>query len=84
MGDMERLPISNLQDESVLDRLFSQIQALARATRIRANLPGPAESPSREEIELRAYEIFQERGSLHGHDAEDWLEAERQLLLEKS
>jgi hypothetical protein len=33
----------------------------------------------RERIARRAYERFQERGGEHGHDQEDWYEAEREL-----
>jgi len=33
-------------------------------------------------ISRRAYEIYQLRGELHGHDAEDWLEAERQVIAD--
>ena len=36
-------------------------------------------SISRAEIESRAYEIFLERGSAHGHDLDDWLHAEQEL-----
>ena len=36
--------------------------------------------PTREEIELRAYQIFVERGMAHGYDVADWLLAERELL----
>jgi len=36
-------------------------------------------SPSRAEIERRAYEIFLERGSAHGQDLDDWLQAEYEL-----
>ena len=39
----------------------------------------PAESPSREEIRQRAYEIHIERGGGHGQDTDDWLQAEREL-----
>jgi hypothetical protein len=28
----------------------------------------------------RAYELYVQRGQEHGHDFEDWLEAERQIL----
>ena len=35
--------------------------------------------PTQEEIELRAYQIYFERGGAHGHDVDDWLEAEREL-----
>ena len=31
------------------------------------------------EIECRAYQIFLERGSVHGHDVDDWLQAEHEL-----
>ena len=31
-------------------------------------------------IRLRAYEIFEQRGCEHGHDLEDWLKAEEELL----
>jgi len=36
--------------------------------------------PSREAIKLYAYELYIERGCLDGHDVEDWLRAERDLL----
>ena len=36
--------------------------------------------PTREEIELRAHQIYVERGGAHGQDLEDWLQAERELL----
>ena len=41
----------------------------------------PSEKTSSEENEIRAraYELFQERGGEHGHDAEDWLRAEREI-----
>ncbi|MGB2889990.1 MAG: DUF2934 domain-containing protein [Candidatus Acidiferrales bacterium] len=43
--------------------------------------PQTAEAhPTREEIELRAHEIYVERGGAHGQDVEDWLQAERELL----
>jgi len=32
-----------------------------------------------DQIALRAYEIYLERGGNHGQDLEDWLEAERQM-----
>jgi len=36
--------------------------------------------PTREEIEVRAYEIYIERGGAQGQDVDDWLQAERELL----
>jgi len=35
--------------------------------------------PSEEEIRLRAYQRYLERGGNHGMDFDDWLEAERDL-----
>ena len=37
-------------------------------------------SPTPEEIELRAYQIYIERRCADGHDADDWLKAEHELL----
>jgi Protein of unknown function (DUF2934) len=36
--------------------------------------------PTQEEIALRAYQIYLERGATPGYELEDWTEAERQLL----
>jgi hypothetical protein len=35
--------------------------------------------PTHEEISLRAYQLWKERGAEHGNDQELWFEAERQL-----
>lgn len=35
-----------------------------------------------ERISRRAYELYLLRGAAHGHDTEDWLEAERQVKAE--
>ena len=36
---------------------------------------------SESEIAARAYEIFLNRGASHGHDLDDWLQAERELTF---
>jgi Protein of unknown function (DUF2934) len=36
--------------------------------------------PTHEEIALRAYQIYAERGGAHGQDVDDWLQAERELV----
>ena len=36
-------------------------------------------SPSFEQIQRRAYELFEARGGNHGHDWADWFSAEREL-----
>jgi hypothetical protein len=35
-------------------------------------------------IAQRAYELFVERGGAHGHDVEDWLTAESELLRKRA
>ena len=70
------LTVPNLENEQMWEWFFSQIQASQhRLTRTSGR-------PNREEIELRAYQIFLGRGGLHGRDLDDWLEAERELLAE--
>jgi hypothetical protein len=36
--------------------------------------------PTQEEVALRAYHIYLERGAVPGYELEDWMEAERQLV----
>jgi len=35
--------------------------------------------PTHDEIAQRSYELFLARGGVHGHDVEDWLQAEADL-----
>jgi hypothetical protein len=53
-----------------------------------AALPPPAPVtvtvPTTEEIAVYAYGLFEARGCEHGHDVEDWLEAEHVLLTERA
>jgi Protein of unknown function (DUF2934) len=37
-------------------------------------------SITKDDVAQRAYELFLARGRVDGHDVEDWLEAERQLV----
>jgi hypothetical protein len=43
-----------------------------------------ATKPTREEIALRAYQIYLERGGAPGNALEDWTRAERELLEKSS
>jgi len=36
--------------------------------------------PTEEQVRARAYQIYKERGGQHGHDADDWLQAEYELM----
>lgn len=40
----------------------------------------PAEREVQEAVSLRAYEIYQSRGGEYGHDLDDWLQAENEVL----
>jgi len=37
------------------------------------------QSAREQEIRIRAYEIYLQRGAQHGYELEDWLQAERDL-----
>ena len=44
--------------------------------------PGSLEL-TEEIIRMRAYELFEQRGYQHGHDLEDWLQAEAEVTGKK-
>lgn len=46
--------------------------------------PRREESPAREEIARRAYEIYLARGRAEGWDVEDWLRAEAEVFARKA
>jgi hypothetical protein len=48
------------------------------AKRIPTQVPVKTE-PTNDEIARRAYELFEQRGRVDGHDREDWFQAEREL-----
>ena len=54
----------------------SQITSVAEGEAVNTSA---ADSPPLEEIRIRAYEIYIERGGQPGHDLDDWLQAEREL-----
>ena len=39
-----------------------------------------ADAPMEEQIRIRAYEIWLQRGGGHGWDIDDWLQAEEEIL----
>lgn len=41
---------------------------------------GTGGRPSDEEISQRAYELYLQRGSVPGHETDDWLQAEAELI----
>ena len=44
--------------------------------------PGSLEL-TEEIIQMRAYELFEQRGYQHGYDLEDWLQAEAEVIGKK-
>lgn len=50
------------------------------------NKPVATAEPARieEEIRKRAYELFEARGRVEGHELEDWLRAEAEIVGRKS
>ncbi len=47
-------------------------------------MSGVQQKATREEIEKRAYQLFEERGCRDGHALEDWIDAERELAKPES
>jgi hypothetical protein len=41
-----------------------------------------AELELHEKVRLRAYELYEKKGKQHGHDLDDWLKAEAELISE--
>ena len=39
--------------------------------------------PTAEEIRVRAYELWEERGQAPGHEVEDWVQAEQELRQQR-
>jgi hypothetical protein len=69
--------------------IVSKVQKQPKLNKIAASQASPARSAtlpqvsvSRDQIRERAFQIFEKRGSEHGHDVQDWLHAERQILAQ--
>jgi hypothetical protein len=45
----------------------------------KSNRAGSGAPPGQDEIARRAYELFLQRGSVPGHETDDWLQAEAEL-----
>jgi DUF2934 family protein len=43
----------------------------------------PEHGPTHEEIAQRAYTLFEKSGRVTGHDMENWLQAEAQLMADR-
>lgn len=49
----------------------------------RAKKPSREELPLEEQIRRRAYELYIDRGNESGSEADDWLQAEEEILREQ-
>jgi|SRR5687767_3833553 len=49
------------------------------ASGVPSALDGLAIKLTHEEIARRAYQLYEDRGGEHGHDLQDWFQAEREL-----
>ena len=76
----------NTQKPKVAPRRKVSASKTTSPKKKRVNAPTEAESQHRyfedlgSRLAKRAYELYVQRGQEHGHDIEDWLEAERQIL----
>ncbi len=65
------------RSESIAAAQAQRAESMAAAQAQRSE--SMAAEPSEEDIRLRAYHRFLERGAVHGRHFDDWLEAEREL-----
>jgi hypothetical protein len=68
------------KDREPLNHVVATVATLPAATdEVPKWIETLAVEPSREDIARRAYHLYEERGARHGHDQDDWLQAEREL-----
>ena len=61
-----------------------QVQTSRPPTTVRTAQQGIGDAPSVEDVARRAYFLYQSEGSVHGHDVRHWLEAQTQLIEERT
>ncbi len=54
--------------------------ATSRVPRTTTQFPSALAQSVEEKIRVRAYELFEKRGFQHGHDLDDWLQAEADVI----
>lgn len=81
--------VDNYTSSYARDAAFEQLLRLAASysspngtARQRASDAALRRSPLTEDIEVRAYHIYLNRGATNGRDVDDWLQAERQVMEE--
>jgi hypothetical protein len=73
-------PRRRRKDHDTLNPVVGTLATVPIATGEIPNLVETVEAtPTHDEIARRAYQLYEARGSAHGRDLEDWLEAEYEL-----
>jgi Protein of unknown function (DUF2934) len=70
---------SSQMEEAVMKR---QTKIKSDTTKSSLNEATAGDSAIRERIALKAYDLYEKRGRVHGLHTEDWLEAEQLVLAE--
>ena len=60
--------------------MSKQPEILASSNVTRSGSYDGMSEKTQQEIRERAYELFEERGGKHGHDLEDWAQAEAEVM----
>lgn len=83
-GESDSHSSSSLISEAAFERLLRVAASYGSQQSLSSLAAGDARAKARHpiaaDIELRAYQLFLQRGAAHGHDVDDWLTAERQVL----
>ena len=72
----------NEAEGSMAKKLDKKVERTDLVVREGANPIALKDSDLQQQIAKKAFELFLRRGAAHGHDIEDWLEAERMITVE--
>jgi hypothetical protein len=72
------------QSRSTEAGTFMSRDAIGSAFPAESNTQETVDQSTHDLIAARAYEIFQSRGAVDGADIDDWLEAEKEILQQRS
>lgn len=75
-----KVPSAKQKDEKKSRVIISVPDGSSSATNESAQRKKPAFDDLHAHINLRAYELYLQRGCREGHAQEDWLDAEREIL----
>jgi hypothetical protein len=68
----------NVERLATRDEARRESQINGKRCELTSKTPDP--TALEERIRLRAYELYEARGREHGHDREDWLQAEAEIV----